>query len=278
MFNNILDKDAFQIRFKIKADLDDLFYASSHSCEGTDLVLGREVQLYFSKMPVREEIVQFLLTSTNANIQHALSSFSLALPGQPKPIFVVVLETANSMNINDFLKTFPNERAIFRIVGDIINGLRDLHNTGLGLGGFYPSQVVIYKDELGRKRAKLTATSLLHPSYRSIEADTAGNIRQNLAPEMVLSPGTSSTQSADIWSLGVLLFEIFTGEYPLSSLQKKDFNTNFESLLKKAIPEPYSTIIRIALKLSPGKRANIQAIQENFRLCETPSGNYSMAI
>ena len=82
-----------------------------------------------------------------------------------------------------------------------------------------------------------------------------------LAPEIIQDMGYRNF-SADIWSLGVLLFSLVTGNMPfkansLDSLQKKIMKGEFEYPLKNDLSEDLKDLLERMLEINPNKRIKI---------------------
>lgn len=86
-----------------------------------------------------------------------------------------------------------------------------------------------------------------------------------MAPELFI--GEELNFSADIYSLGIIMYEIFSSKYPYEGKRDKDIIMEVVrgirpdlNLIRKDTPEVYIDLIRKCLDKDPQKRPNIQDI------------------
>uniref|UniRef100_A0A8C5I555 Ribosomal protein S6 kinase n=1 Tax=Gouania willdenowi TaxID=441366 RepID=A0A8C5I555_GOUWI len=137
-------------------------------------------------------------------------------------------------------------------LAELALALDHLHNLGIVYRDLKPENILL--DEAGH--IKLTDFGL---SKESVDADKkaysfCGTV-EYMAPEVVNRRG--HTQSADWWSLGVLMFEMLTGTLPF---QGKDRNETMNMILKAKLGMPQflsleaQSLLRMLFKRNPANR------------------------
>ncbi|XP_018592886.1 ribosomal protein S6 kinase alpha-6-like isoform X4 [Scleropages formosus] len=137
-------------------------------------------------------------------------------------------------------------------LAELALALDHLHNLGIVYRDLKPENILL--DEAGH--IKLTDFGL---SKESVDQDKkaysfCGTV-EYMAPEVVNRRG--HTQSADWWSLGVLMFEMLTGTLPF---QGKDRNETMNMILKAKLGMPQflsveaQSLLRLLFKRNPANR------------------------
>uniref|UniRef100_A0A8C1YBR2 Ribosomal protein S6 kinase n=1 Tax=Cyprinus carpio TaxID=7962 RepID=A0A8C1YBR2_CYPCA len=137
-------------------------------------------------------------------------------------------------------------------LAELALALDHLHNLGIVYRDLKPENILL--DEAGH--IKLTDFGL---SKESVDHDRkaysfCGTV-EYMAPEVVNRRG--HTQSADWWSLGVLMFEMLTGTLPF---QGKDRNETMSMILKAKLGMPQflsleaQSLLRMLFKRNPSNR------------------------
>ena len=97
-----------------------------------------------------------------------------------------------------------------------------------------------------------------HPNIGRPTSDSAGTILY-LAPEILEGP--PATRQSDVYSLGVLLFHLVTGRYPLDSmtleavrLAHAQQRRHWLADLRPDLPEPFVRIVERAIAADPQRR------------------------
>jgi TonB family protein len=123
----------------------------------------------------------------------------------------------------------------------ILETLGRLHQKGLALGAMKPANVLAVRDQLKLASDHVWPASVPYPK---------GENSAYTAPEM--ADGKLSAP-ADLWSLGVTLFEILTQRAP-------DGNSHSTATAADALPMPFATIVRRCLEPDPEKRCSLADI------------------
>lgn len=250
----------FTARFELDFDPAEFIYLDELECIGYDHVMEREVRLLVQKKMNSKKVKLISSAPECPYIQKIYSHIVLSFEKSGFKTQILVLEPYNSGSFNDFLKSnFPPDPVLSEIINGVIKGLVHIHGLHTYCGVLSPSSILIDTLSAGSYLSKIAASALFRVDSGFRENDTSGHKRQNLAPELLklFSPSLNS----DIWSLGVLLFEIFTGQQPLidPDTEQVEFIPEFVELLE-AVALPYRTVIEQSLVLAPQSRPSIESI------------------
>jgi serine/threonine protein kinase/formylglycine-generating enzyme required for sulfatase activity len=183
-------------------------------------------------------------------------------------------------NLSEFIKkTFLTELQKDQLSLGIVNGLHFLHTNNIVHRDLKPSNVLITQKE-HEVVPKITdfglskAVENINVTFKT-NSFIGGTIKYS-APEQLLN--TKTKGNVDIWSLGVILYEIFVGKVPFD-VDTENGSTDFqriESLRKitegkvpndiELIREPYKNIIKKCLIVNPDLR--LQSIDHVLRILE----------
>jgi aurora kinase len=175
-----------------------------------------------------------------------------------------IMEYFSKGNVDNLIRTDKKKRLSTKtkiyasIIKDVICAVYFLHNMKplIIVGDIKPENVLLSEGSEGLV-TKLTDLSCKH--YIIEESYTRKNIaacstRIYLAPELL--QGKEEDEAADIWMIGILLFELVTGYYPFQG----DLTTTIDNILKLKITWPKDintdakTLIMKILKLDPKQR------------------------
>lgn len=180
-------------------------------------------------------------------------------------------------NLSDVIKkNLLNDRQKYGIANGIINGLAFLHQNHIVHRDLKSSNILISKRD-HEYVPKITDFGLsknvgnIDKTFKT-NSFVGGSVKYS-APEQLLNSKTKG--NVDIWSLGIILFEIFTGKVPFNVNQEGISNNYLQIETIKKIttgqlpdeielcPKPYQDIIRRCLIVDPEKRIqNITLIKD----------------
>ncbi len=224
----------------------------------TDLRLGRKVALKLSKARRREVSTLLFEAQTAASLRHP-HIVSVHEVGEQDGQVYIVSDLIEGMTLADLLSagTPPLGRTIELMVS-ISRALHFAHCRGVFHRDVKPANILVdhsgqpYVTDFGlAKRSSDTSSSG--------EGKMVGTIRY-MSPEQAVGNFGQTDGRSDIYSLGVTLFEMLTGETPFRGNaqailhQKTLDDAPSPRLLDPSLPRDLETICLKCLERDPGKR------------------------
>ena len=141
----------------------------------------------------------------------------------------LVVDYINGGEIFDYLikeGRFREERIRF-YASELILALETLHQNGIIFRDLKPGNILLDGD--GHIRLTNFGLTELGVSIKEkyLDSSSIQGMAEYQAPEIM--DGKKHGQAADWWSLGVLLFEMFTGKHPFESLAKTEILSKISS-------------------------------------------------
>lgn len=188
--------------------------------------------------------------------------------GEKEQMQVGIMEYANAGDISIFFKQQQSEELTLNIVLDILKGIQFLHNNGIAHRDLKPKNILLSEENgiLSAKIADFGISKKVEADDASVSSQILGSIEymapEQLAPAIYGIAGKLET-NADLWSFGIILYEIFTNRLPFGSRTK---GINYEQILNNIlfqdaeidygnIPEPYRSVIERCLIKNAKQRA-----------------------
>ena len=169
----------------------------------------------------------------------------------------------NGTNLDDFIKTFPSEKKIREVLRGILEGVKYLHANGVIHRDLKPNNILI-KYERGRAVPKIIDFGVSKElSSSATSASAVIGTFEYMAPEQISPlPGQSMQPNTDLWTFGVIVYRMFTGEAPFGSVADGDTTEKIQNnILDARVPEdiqyvmePYKTLIESCLVRDTQKR------------------------
>ncbi|NGP75094.1 protein kinase [Balneolaceae bacterium YR4-1] len=172
--------------------------------------------------------------------------------------FFIVMEYVEGVELKKLIQTGNlSLKQKKKIALQVANALETAHQKGVIHRDVKSSNIMINKDGL----VKVMDFGIAHISgeTHSTNANKSLGTPNYMAPEQIL--GNEIDKRTDIWSYGVLLFELFSGELPFKGEYKPSL---FYSILNKepppleevsvGVPSHFSKIISTCLRKDPRKR------------------------
>ncbi len=192
----------------------------------------------------------------------------------------VVMELVGGGDLRSLLKdrTLAVEE-VLGLVADLADGLGAIHAAGIVHRDLKPANILLSQTDDGRWVPKISDFGVAkilveaQPSVASSPSDSAGGSDSSqmlvsrstaavgtpryMAPEAV-DPSQGLTSQADIYSLGVVLFELVTGEPPFvgNSLEVLRAHLEDDAPGIEGVPTPLAALISEMLSKDPTKRPN----------------------
>ena len=254
--------------------------------KATDTLMKRTVALKFyhgdskDKYGVIEELKK-VTKIRHKNLVRYYDSVLLHAPTVYDPnasMQVAIIEYANAGDLNDFIKTFPSLEEIKQVVGGLLEGLNYLHEHGVIHRDIKPQNILLHK-EAGVWITKVADFGLAKKIEQEghVSSKLLGTV-EYMAPEQFNTQkyginGQLST-NLDLWALGIILFELFTGELPFGgrndgvSHEQMMFNIMHKNVVpifeEEEIIQPYRAMISWCLLKDAKER--VQTANELLKL------------
>ncbi|MFN8310072.1 MAG: protein kinase [Chitinophagales bacterium] len=132
--------------------------------------------------------------------------------GEVEPQPIGILEYMNGGTITSYLSQHSDLNLRRKLIKDVLNGLVYLHSLNQPHYDLKPENILV-KDDSGNMTAKITDflnSENLHT--RSAPNSISPESLAYKAPEYFESNKREVTTKADIWALGLIVYEIFTGK------------------------------------------------------------------
>jgi serine/threonine protein kinase len=136
----------------------------------------------------------------------------------------IVLEYLPGQSLKDCLKnpeirkTFTIERTL-ELISRVAEALHYAHQRGIYHRDLKPGNILL--DEHGNPHISDFGLAVTHESQRGLKGQVAGTIPY-MAPEQVRGEAHWLNGQADIWALGVILYEMLAGRRPFQGEREED--------------------------------------------------------
>ena len=157
----------------------------------------------------------------------------------------IVMEYAEGGDLAGFLKRSKqtgrplSEESVLKTVGEILRGLEHVHANKFVHRDIKPANVLLSKDGVAKLADFGVSRVLL---YTLEEARTMIGTPYYLAPEMIEDKGYS--YPADIWSSGVLMYEMLTYAHPFTGNNLPALILSIMKAKPKPVPKSYSSDVQ----------------------------------
>jgi serine/threonine protein kinase len=186
--------------------------------------------------------------------------------------FYLIMHCASKGQLYSLLKRVKrlDERTVSQYMREVISAVKYLHSMKPPIihRDIKPENILLDSDG----RAKLADFGWSNFQDENKQRETYCGTPEYLAPEMVTKSGHD--ESIDIWSLGVLMFELLAGRPPF--VYKGDTNTLYTDIKNLKIswtddfPILAKNLISKILKLKPAERPSLDEILDHPWFKETP--------
>lgn len=191
--------------------------------------------------------------------------------GEREKTQVGILEYANHGDISSFFKVKRTPATYKSIIFDILKGLQYLHMNGIAHRDLKPKNILLSKEDNGRITAKIADFGIskrVGSDDATLASQLLGSVEymppEQFAPAVYGIDGKLDT-NVDLWSIGIIIYEIFTQNLPFGSRSK---GITYEQILNNilfqdleidftVLDEPYRTIVERCLI----KKATLRARQ-----------------
>lgn len=180
----------------------------------------------------------------------------------------IIMEYAEKGDLEQFIKRYKklnkkiSDKGILKILTQISTGIEHLHNENIIHRDLKPSNILIDKN-YNFKIADFGVSKVINNRYKL--AYTCVGTPYYMAPEVIANSKMGYSFSSDLWSLGCILFQLLTFNYPFYGRNMIDLSNNIKrrkpSYYQIRFPK-YKNLIRNLLKKNPYSRANMDYIKD----------------
>jgi beta-lactam-binding protein with PASTA domain/predicted Ser/Thr protein kinase len=180
-----------------------------------DSMLGRRVALKFlhERFGADEQFVERFRREAQAaaGLQHP-NVVSVYDRGEHEGRYWIAMEYVHGASLKDLIERGLSPAEAVEIVRQVLNGVRFAHERGIVHRDLKPHNVLV--DAEGR--ARVTDFGIARAGASEItQTGSVLGTAQYLSPEQ--AQGLDTTASADIYSVGVILYEALTGQVPFDA-------------------------------------------------------------
>ncbi len=208
------------------------------------------------------------IVHTNLIRYHDATFFEHTNPiGEREFTQVGIMEYANAGDIGAFFREKRDLRTTKEIILGILQGLAYLNSQKIAHRDLKPKNILLHKEK-GKYIAKIADFGIskkINAAETDVSSQLLGSVEymapEQFAPAIYGHNGKLRT-NVDLWSLGIILYEIFTQKLPFGSRTK---GITYEQILNnilfkelvvdyRYVPEPYRSIIKKCLVKHASKR------------------------
>lgn len=245
----------------------------------TDLILEREVAVKMMSLDFQDDkdsLRRFrreALSTTELTHPNIVNIFDVGEGDHP----YIVMEHVDGMDLKQYIRDnhpIPYQKAI-DIMGQILSGIAYAHDNDVIHRDIKPHNILVDHDG----NIKITDFGIaVALSQNSITQTNSllGSV-QYISPEQ--ARGNIVTKQSDIYSLGIVLYELLTGSVPFEgesavSIALKHFQTPIPSLREfdSRLPQPLENVVLKATAKEPKDRyASVNEMREDLMTALSPS-------
>src|ERR1700691_247753 len=231
--------------------------------EGFDPIIERTVAIKTVRLPevaddeTADEIARFRREAQAAGRLTHPNIVGVFDYGETADLAYIVMEFVDGPPLKSFLdknERFPL-RQIVQIMEDLLSGLQFSHGRGVVHRDIKPANLMLTKSG----QAKIADFGIARIESSSMtQAGTVLGTPAYMSPEQFM--GQVVDARSDIYSSGVLLYQLLTGERPfegsMSAIMHKALNTEapMPSQISVTVPRPFDSVVRKAMAKRPDDR------------------------
>lgn len=174
----------------------------------------------------------------------------------------IVLEHLPGRSLNDYLRSGAAEKAGYRrsteLIRRVAEALHYAHQRGIFHRDLKPGNILL--DEQENPRISDFGLAVTQETQRDLEGEVAGTAPY-MSPEQVRGEAHWLNGQADIWALGVVLYELLTGQRPFQGASNQEIYSEIlegnpvpPRQLDDRIPPDLDEIVMKCLEKDPAKR------------------------
>ncbi len=188
--------------------------------------------------------------------------------GETEQIQVGIIEYANAGDIGAFFKERRSDEVTYIIIEGILKGLQYLHDQNIVHRDLKPKNILLSSvgEVITAKIADFGISKKIDIEDAGASSQLLGSV-EYMAPEqfapVVYGINGKIDTNADLWSFGIILYELFAGKLPFGSRTK---GITYEQILNNIlfqdlsidydlVAEPYRSMVKVCLLKHASKRA-----------------------
>jgi len=249
---------------------------------GRDLRLGRPVAIKVLAEALRDDelawgrLLREARLASQLNHPHIAAIYDL---GEEEGRAFIVMEYVEGMSLADLIPEggLPLEQ-VMRYAGQIAEALEFAHQQGVLHGDLKGSNIVITPDGdiklldfgLGRRIPRRGMEEVSNTCLPLAEEGATAGTLPYLAPELLR--GDPISLQSDIWALGVLLYQMATGELPFHGATPFELSMEIMVCMPPRmgqVPEPLLSVLRRCLEKD--SRLRLPRVRELATCLENPT-------
>ncbi|AVK62944.1 Stk1 family PASTA domain-containing Ser/Thr kinase [Lactobacillus sp. CBA3606] len=227
-----------------------------------DLILDRDVAVKLLRLDLRDDpktIKRFqreALATTELVHPHIVSLYDI---GEENGMQYLVMEYVKGMDLKNYIKQqfpFPRQQVI-DIMEQILSAVATAHAHNIIHRDLKPQNILI--DEQGNAKITDFGIAVALSEHTMTQTNTILGSVHYLSPEQ--ARGSMATKQSDIYSLGIILYEMLTGSVPFKgetavSIALKHFQNEMPSVrhFDADIPQALENVVLQATAKDPRER------------------------
>ncbi|RIA90861.1 kinase-like domain-containing protein [Glomus cerebriforme] len=241
---------------------------------------NEESQQWERTKPVQIILREFRFESTIRNlrlhleIENVINCYGFTQNPETKSYYMI-LKYANGGNFRQYIwRKFPCswiER--LSILEKIAGSLYNIHKANYIHRDLYPGNILIQEDNWKQRKLEVYISELdscanLNPK---IEQQKYGNLLY-IAPEVLVGKGNMTSIKSDIYSLGIIMWELASGDEPYSNYKTDDEDELILDIINGArpndvigTPKCYHDLMQKCLDADPEKRPTTLDLLEELK-------------
>jgi hypothetical protein len=207
--------------------------------------------------------------ATAARLRHERCVRAYALARDAEHVYIAY-EYIPGRTLRDVLRSGRlSDRAVLEIALQILDGLAHAHAQGIVHRDVKPSNVLLAEGQRVSAHLLDFGLALIHEEETLTAVGDVPGTLAYISPERLR--GNTATPAADVWSVGVLLWEAFAGRHPFWKVSLLETARAIESRapslakVRPDLPRRLIALVDRALSADPAKRPSAAKLSAGLR-------------